>query len=185
MALADRLDSAIGIDQSSAMLEVFAEEATARGITSRTVAGTWPEVAAETGMADLVVCHHVAYNVADLGPFVVALSQAARRRVVMELTLTHPQTSNAPLWQEFWQLDRPAGPTAEEALAVVREVGIDATLEIGPAGTLRRQASIEARAVTAARMLCLGPDRLPDVEAAVERLAPRSDQRAVIWWDVD
>lgn len=184
MALASSVSTAVGIDQSPAMLEVFAEEASARGISTRTVEGTWPEVAAETGMADLVVCHHVAYNVADLGPFVLALTQAARRRVVMELTLTHPQTSNAPLWQEFWQLDRPAGPTAEEAFAVVREVGIDAALEIGPAGTLRREASIEARAVTAARMLCLGPDRLPEVEAAVQQLMPRSDQRAVIWWDV-
>lgn len=184
MAIAERVGTAVGIDQSAAMLVVFAEEATTRDIEARTVEGTWPEVAKEASVADLVVCHHVAYNVSDLAPFAVALGDAAKRRVVMELTLTHPQTSNAPLWQQFWQLDRPASPTAEDALAVLHEAGIEASLEIGPAGALRREASIEARAVTAARMLCLGPDRLPEVEAAVRQLPPRSGQRAVIWWDV-
>lgn len=183
MAVAVRLGSAVGVDQSPAMLSVFAEEAAKRGVEARTVEGTWPSAAAEAGRADLVLCHHVAYNVADLTPFVLALDAAAGRRVVMELTLTHPQTANAPLWREFWDLDRPAGPRAEDALAVVREAGIEATLDFGSAGSLRRDASIEARAVTAARMLCLGPDRLPEVERSVLALPPRSDQRAIIWWD--
>ncbi len=185
MAVADRLHSAVGVDQSSAMLDAFAEEASTRGISCRTVEGTWPATAGEAGTADLVLCHHVAYNVANLAPFVLALDHAAGRRVVMELTLAHPQTANAPLWRQFWDLDRPTGPTADEALAVVHEAGIEATLEIGPAGSLRRQASIESRAVTAARMLCLGPDRLPEVEAAVRALPQRSGDRAVIWWDLD
>lgn len=184
MALAHRLRAAVGVDQSTAMLDVFIQEATARGLEARSVAGTWPAVAINAGKADLVVCHHVAYNVSDLGPFVTALDAAASRRVVMELTLTHPQTSNAALWQQFWELDRPTGPTAQDALAVIRDVGIDAAIEIGAAGSLRNEASIEARAVTAARMLCLGPDRLVEVEAAVAALPPRSVQRAVIWWDI-
>lgn len=184
MAVARRLHSAVGVDQSPGMLEVFGEEGTARGIATRTVAGTWPSVADEAGLADLVLCHHVAYNVAELGPFALALDHAAGRRVVMELTLTHPQTANAALWQQFWNLDRPAGPSAENALAVIREAGIKAELEVGGAGTLRRDAPIEARTLTAARLLCLGPDRLPEVEAAVLALPARSDQRAVIWWDI-
>lgn len=183
MAIAERLRSAVGVDQSSAMLTVFAEEAAARGIDARIIANTWPDASAEAGRADVVLCHHVAYNVADLGPFVLALDAAAERRAVMELTLTHPQTSNAPLWREFWDLDRPQGPSAEDALAVITEAGIDARLETGASGSLRREASIEARAITATRMLCLGPERLAEVEAAVSALPPRSDQRAVIWWD--
>lgn len=185
MAVASEVGEAVGVDQSTAMLHAFAEEAAARGISAKTVEGTWPASAPAAGEADLVLCHHVAYNVADLGPFVLALSRAARRRVVMELTLAHPQTSNAPLWRQFWNLDRPSGPTAEDALAVIQEVGIPATLETGPAGALRRQADLEARAATATRMLCLGPERLADVQAAVEALPARSNRRAVIWWDLD
>lgn len=183
MALADHLAAAVGVDQSESMLAVFGEEARARGIECTTVPGTWPEVADQAGTADVVVCHHVAYNVADLVPFVLALDAAAGRRVVMELTLTHPQTSNSPLWQQFWGLDRPEGPTAEDAHAVVEEAGIAARLEFGPAGALRRIAELRDRAITATRMLCLGPERVDEVEAAVRALPPRSEQRAVIWWD--
>ncbi len=185
MAVADLVGHATGVDQSEAMLAVFAEEATARGIANRTVQGTWPDVADRAGDAGVVLCHHVAYNVAELAPFMLALSAAARSRVVMELTMTHPQSSNAPLWRRFWDLDRPSGPSAEDALAVAVEAGIPATMEVGAAGTLRADASIAARAVTATRMLCLGQERIPEVEAAIAELPPRSTERAVIWWDVN
>jgi SAM-dependent methyltransferase len=184
MALAHRLASVTGVDQSADMLAVFAEEAAARGVGCRTIEGTWPDRAIDAGKADLVLCHHVAYNVADLAPFVRALDAAGNRRVVMELTLTHPQTANAPLWRQFWDLERPSGPTADDALSVIREAGIDASIEIGDAGSLRTQAPLSVRAVTAARMLCLGPERLAEVERAVSQLPPRSPDRAVIWWDV-
>ncbi len=184
MALADLAVHATGVDQSEAMLDLFTEEAAARDLPSTTVCGSWPDVEDTVGTVGVVVCHHVAYNVADLAPFVLALSRAARARVVMELTTAHPQTSNAPLWDQFWHLDRPSGPSAQNALDVLVEAGIDATLETGSAGSLRAEASVKARAVTAARMLCLGPDRVPEVEAAIRQLPPRSNERAIIWWDV-
>lgn len=185
MALADHLRSVVGVDQSAEMLTVFVEEASHRGLLARAVEGTWPEVARSAGRADVVLCHHVAYNVADLTPFVTALDRAARLRVVMELTSTHPQTVNAPLWRQFWGLERPAGPRATDALAVIHAAGIPAELERGPGGSLRQDAPIEARALTATRMLCLGPERLPEVRQAIEALPPRDDERAVIWWDVE
>lgn len=185
MALADQLHAVVGVDESPDMLALFAEEARHRGLDVRTVLGTWPEVAPAAGRADVVLCHHVAYNVADLASFATALGHAARHRVVMELTTTHPQTMSSPLWEQFWGLERPEGPTAADALDVIRAADIPATLETGPAGSLRREAPIEARAATTARMLCLGPDRIPEVRRAIEALPPRSDERAVIWWDVE
>lgn len=184
MALAGQVTSATGVDQSAEMLDLFVTEATSRGIDARGVEGTWPDVADAAGRAEVVLCHHVAYNVAELSPFVLALDAAASRRVVMELTISHPQSSNAPLWRQFWNLERPAGPTADDALAVITEAGIDAQLDTGEAGALRRDAPLDTRAVTATRMLCLGPDRLDEVRDAVAALPPRSNERAVIWWDV-
>ena len=71
----------------------------------------------------MVVCGHVLYNVADLMPFIRALNEAATRRVVIEITRSHPR--NRPLerelWRHFWNLERPQGPAWEDALAVVRE----------------------------------------------------------------
>ncbi len=176
----------IGVDESAEMLDQFSRDGRARGFEVHTVHGRWPDVeeqVASLGPAEVVVCHHVAYNVPDLDRFVLALGRRCTRRVVMELTLTHPQTVNAPLWRHFWDLDRPTAPTADDALAVITQAGIDARLEIGPAGQLRSEPPWEVRVESAARFLCLGPDRLDEVEAALNGLPPRSDDRAVIWWD--
>jgi len=67
-----------------------------------------------------VTCHHVLYNVAELGPFVTALTSHARRLVVVELTARHPLTALNPLWERFHGLVRPNVPTACDALACWR-----------------------------------------------------------------
>jgi hypothetical protein len=77
---------------------------------------------------DVVVCHHVVYNVSDLVPFVHALGTHARSRVVLELPATHPLSHLAPYWRQFWDLDRPTGPTAHDCLAVLHEAGITASV---------------------------------------------------------
>ena len=48
---------------------------------ARTVPGSWPDVAAQAGPADVVTCYNVTYNVAGIGPFLDALtaSRAAHR----------------------------------------------------------------------------------------------------------
>jgi hypothetical protein len=47
-------------------------------------------VAEHPPVADVVVCHPVAYNVSDLAPFAQRLTDHARAGVVMELTAQHP-----------------------------------------------------------------------------------------------
>jgi hypothetical protein len=141
-------------------------------------------VADRVGTADVVVCHHVFYNVADLVPFTSALGDHARFRVVAELTTSHPLRRHGPLWQRFWGIDRPDGPTAELALAVLTDAGIDARLEVAP-GTPRDVAVDRAEVVAfTRRRLCLTADRDPEIDAALgEDLFP-ADDRAVLWWDV-
>src|SRR5206468_6423209 len=91
----------IGVDSTPEMLTEYAAEAGRRGVDHEEIAGGWPDVAARAGVADLVVCQHVFYNVSDLPPFVGALTKAARSRVVVELTATHPRTASAALWRHF------------------------------------------------------------------------------------
>lgn len=185
MALAGRAASVVGVDESAEMLTLFSDEAQSRGLAHRTVQGRWPDVAAEAGTADVVVCHHVAYNVPELAGFARALDAAARSRVVMELTLVHPQAVNNPLWRHFWGLERPEGPTAQDAAEVIRSLGIDARLEVGPTSRLRAEVSWEHRVASSTRSLCLGPDRMAEVDEQLRQLPERSDERAVIWWDAD
>ncbi|HVH52891.1 MAG TPA: class I SAM-dependent methyltransferase, partial [Actinomycetota bacterium] len=79
-----------GVDSSEAMLEEFRRAAATAGVEAIPVLGRWLDVADEVEPADVVVCAHVLYNVRDLEPFVRALDAHARRRVVIEITSTHP-----------------------------------------------------------------------------------------------
>jgi len=175
----------VGVDESATMLEAFAAAADERGVRHSEVCGRWPDVAPSAPDADVVVCHHVFYNVATLAPFALALSDHAGRRVVAELTAVHPQTSLNPLWRRFHGLERPSGPRAEDALAVLAEAGIEAHLErFGrpPRWSGRDRAEVVA---FVRRQLCLPLDREAEVDDALgaePAIAP--DEAVTLWWDV-
>ncbi|MGH9076050.1 MAG: methyltransferase domain-containing protein [Acidimicrobiales bacterium] len=185
MALVPPATAVTGVDQSSGMLANFAEAAVAAGVEHREVAGRWPEVAAQAGTADVVVCHHVVYNVAAIGPFVAALAAAARRRVVVELTDVHPTSPMTPLWRQFWDLDRPDEPTSDLFVEVVREAGWAPGLahQVRP---VVRGVGDDAYAAFVRRRLCLPAERQPEVSAALAALAQTSAFTSAVttlWWD--
>jgi hypothetical protein len=181
LALAPPAALVVGVDASEQMLASFDRAATERGVAHRTVCGQWPDVAGDAGTADVVVCHHVFYNVADLEPFVHALSAAARRRVVVELTSTHPMTVSAPLWRHFWNLERPDGPSAHLAADVLRELSIDVHVE-----KFTRPSRIAERSVYVRmnrQRLCLPVAAEPEVDRVMaETNLPRDV--VTLWWDV-
>ena len=180
MALVPPASTVVGVDESDAMLEKFAAAAAQRDVDHRVVRGQWPDVAGQAGEADVVVCHHVLYNVAHLGPFVRALDAAARRRVVVELTATHPMTTSAPLWKHFHNLDRPDGPSADLALDVIRGLGIDAQMQrwSRPPRTVDRSVYVRMNR----QRLCLPVEADPEIDRL---MGPTDVPRDVvtIWWD--
>jgi len=182
LALVPTASLVIGLDESAGMLESFAAAAVGRGVDYRVVRGTWPDAADEAGHADVVVCHHVLYNVADLEPFVRALDAAAHHRVVVELTATHPLATSASLWKHFHNLDRPDGPTADLAIDVIRNLGIDAQVErwSRPPRDVPREVYVRMNR----RRLCLPVEAEPDVDRL---MAPTDVSRDVVtlWWDTD
>jgi SAM-dependent methyltransferase len=187
MALLPRAGRVTGVDSGERMLERYAAAAASRGVEHAEILGTWPEAAPQAPEADLVVCHHVVYNVPDLPAFLRALSAHARRRVVLELPVTHPLTHMNPLWERFWGLARPARPTADDCLAVAREAGIDATLDVWDDEPFEQRTTLspEQRAHYLRVRLCLPADREPEVVAAVAEAGPPAPRRtATLWWDV-
>ncbi len=171
----------VGVDEGADLLAEFARSADERGVGHRQHRGTWPDVAAEVDHADVVVCHHVFYNVPDLPPFATALTDHARRRVVVELTARHPLADTAPLWRHFHGLDRPSGPTADLAVEVLAEAGIAARVQ-----RWQRPSRIVSREVYVRlnrRRLCLPADREPEVDAV---MGPTDRPRDVVTlsWDV-
>ena len=156
----------VGIDEDPAMLAAFTNAAAHVGARSATVEGRWPDVADECPIVDVVVCHHVAYNVADIVPFVEALTEHARLAVVLVLPTRHPQTSWNHAWKHFWDLDRPTDPTDRDFGAVLAEMGIVAERFETPRPPLAAfTADPASRVPSARRRLCLGDERDDDIAA--------------------
>lgn len=177
LAVAERAKLLVGVDHNPGMLEVFAADCTARGLEHRTVLGEWPEAAAEAGPADAVLCHHVGYNTVDFPPFLRALAGAARRGVVMELTGQHPMAWLDPLWVRFHGLHRPAPATADDAVAVLEELGISPEVT-----RWERPARLPEDPVWVARRLCLPAERVGEVAAALAEIPPRPRVTVTITW---
>lgn len=187
----------VGVDAQPDMLEAFADNAAAAGVTVQTVEGRWPDVADRVPIADVVVAGHVFYNTAELGSFARAMDAHARRRVVAELTEHHPLAWMRDLWKRFHDLDRPSGPTAEDAEAVLNEAGFAVareertpTADEGGAGFADRDAAV----ASVRRRLCLPAGRDDEIaEALGDRLRRLEDgwdvgppERTIVtlWWDV-
>jgi len=178
----------VGVDERQTMLDAFTAAGVARGVECGTVLGTWPDArgALNGETFDVVVCHHVLYNVAELVPFVRALAECARRRVVLEITAAHPWAGMDKLYRHFWKLPRPSGPSWFDAAGVIEgDAGLQlngvafATLE-GP-----RWANRADHVRFVARRLCLPADRDPEVDAVLDELAPPAQRRVVaMWFDV-
>ena len=191
LPLASRASELIGVDPSRDMLSAFEERAARLGTTVTSIEGRWPEVAPETPVADVTVCNHVFYNAPDLADFARALTEHARRRVVVELTRNHPQSSLNDLWLRFHGLHRPARPTADDAVEVLTEAGL--RLERADWQPPHRGGFADRRDLVAwvRRRLCLTADRDAEIEAALagrvlerDGLAGFAQQPVVtLWWD--
>ncbi len=182
-AVAPPATAVIGTDRQSDMLELFAATAHRRGISATVHPGSWPDISAEVPEADVVVCHNVLYNAADISPFVSALDAHARRRVVIEITPRHPQDRRRQLWQHFWNLDRPLEPTAATAVDAIREAGYEPVVEdflVPEEHFASRRRDLEA--THWCRNLCLPPERETEVAELIAK-APFPRERIAIWWD--
>lgn len=173
-----------GVDEQDTMLAVFAQMAEAVGAEHDQVAGRWPDVADRAPSADVVVCHDVLYNVADLTPFVVALTAHARRRVVVVLPEQHPMTWLSPYWQRLHGIERPTGPGADDAVAVIAATGAEPHVSRYQEAT--RWGREEPRdAVSLVRQrLCLPAEYDPRIADLLVTMPPPSTREvAVVWWE--
>jgi SAM-dependent methyltransferase len=170
----------IGVDSSPEMLIAFATGAEAAGVAHTEVIGEWPAVAFEVPEADVAVCRNVVYNVADIAPFVATLSTHAINRVVVELTPFHPSVALAPLWQHFWNLPRPNGPSAELFLDVVADLGYDATVE-SETRPLSKVTTGADYVAFVRRRLCLPESCDPEVATALASANTTTTAVVVAW----
>jgi SAM-dependent methyltransferase len=196
LPLAARAGTIVGIDAQADMLDGFLANAAAAGVEARGVVGTWPDVAAKVEPADVVVAGHVLYNVAAIEPFAWAMDARARTRVVLELTAKHPLDWMRDLWLRFHGLERPIGPTSEDARAVLAELGFSARHEERMVAGERISGGFERpdEAIHSIRKrLCLPADRDDDIVRALgDRLrefngiwdvGPVERTVVTLWWE--
>jgi SAM-dependent methyltransferase len=193
LPLAPRASMITAVDTDDQMLALLAERADALRLATATVTGRWPEVAPQVAVSDVVTCHHVFYNVADLAPFIQALTSHARRRVVAETAARHPLTSLNPLWLRFHGLVRPDQPTAADLLEILDAMGLEARHTEWNRPAEADYASFSELVDVTRRRLCLPPEQASEVKAALLDLGMAPEQPGdlgssgrdvvTIWWE--
>jgi len=194
LPLARATTELIAVDQSRTMLDALSVRAASLNLPTRLVQGTWPADSSTVDKADVVVCHHVFYNVADLAPFAQALTDHARRRVVVELPPAHPMRALNPLWLRLHGLRRPDGPTADDAVAVLTELGLDVHRERWPRPPRTPYGSFVDMVASTRRRLCLPAARDSELMDALVELGVDPDHPVdltdshgadlvTLWWD--
>ncbi len=183
-AMGKKAGKVIGVDHQSVMLKMFSENARTRGIESKVHLGFWPAVSAKVEKADVVVSHHVVYNVQDIVPFLEALNAHANKRVVIEMPQHHPLANLTSAWKYFWNLERPIKPTPKDLLNVLQQMGIAAHLEMW-SGETRADLDFEQAVEFTRIRLCLPPSRRNEVqEYLLANPQPEKRELGTIWWDL-
>lgn len=162
------IEHVTAVDVNESLLAEFAERAGA--IPHRLVRGRWPEVADQVEPVDVVVCAHVLYNAPDLAAFAEALTSRARRRVIVETAEVHPLTTLNPLWLRFHGVERPAGPTADDAVAALSELGLDVEVTRWSKAAAPEYQRFDELVDVTRRRLCLPPEAEGEVADALRGL---------------
>ena len=117
------------VEPSASMVEQLEEGARDADITNvTTVQDPWEE--ADSEPADIVLCAHVLYGVADVVPFIRKLEASARDKVLVLMFIDSPQSHLAPLWEPVHREVRINLPAVPELLRVMWEIGIYPDLEM-------------------------------------------------------
>jgi SAM-dependent methyltransferase len=190
LPLAERSTKLTAVDSNDDMLTAFRERAQGLGVEHGEVLGGWPQVADSVITHDVVLAHHVVYNVPDIVPFLSALTDHARRRIVIELPPHHPLTWMAPLWKQFHNLDRPQKPLAGDIVEILGEMTVnnlraDYWARHDPvAGPSGKPENVAERAALVTKRLCLPESREADVAKVLADVDPGYHREVVtISWD--
>ena len=136
LPLAPRTTALTAVDSNEQMLDLLGERAQARG--SRPAMGDtarWPDGRArQVPAADVVTCHHVLYNVPDLAPFLTALTEHARRLVVVETDADASADLAERAVAAIPRPGRPDRPTGADVLAILTAMGMRVPVASAGAG---------------------------------------------------
>lgn len=133
------------------------------------VAGRWPEAKDSVTAHRVAMAAHVVYDVAEVGPFLHAMSDVALEGVVIEMTARHPWVHLGPYYRALIGLERPVGPGWEDLVQVVREVvRLEPTVELWQRAPDLWFESVDEILDLYGRRLLIGPDRRSELMTLLE-----------------
>ncbi|CAN5291009.1 class I SAM-dependent methyltransferase [soil metagenome] len=178
------------VEPNPAMLASLRGLATERAV--EIVEGRWPEVENEVARHEVALSGHVIYDVPQIVPFLRAMERKAVAGVVIEATPSHPWTHLRDLYLEFHQLDRPAGPTVDDLMTVVSDLGRAPELERWRRPSDMVYESLDQIVEVTGRRLVLPESRWPELEQRLRpaivgkpgalQLGPLEREIATVWW---
>ena len=175
LALAPHVGRVTAVDPSEAMLGLLRDDVEAQGLRNvETLLSDWLEAVVEP--ADLVICSHVLYPIADIEPFLSKLEVSAGRRVFVYLR-ADPLPTDMGLWSEFYGVPLQAQPVHMDLVNVLAQLGVMADVEIVEHRFTLTFGTIDEALVQVRNSLCLSED---DAEATM-RLRRLLDERLIAW----
>jgi SAM-dependent methyltransferase len=179
LALAPRVAHVTAVDPSDAMIGLLREDLAVAGYNNvETVHTEWLD--ADVPAADVVICSHVLYPIADVIPFVRKLESAARERVFVYLRVD-PLPTDMGLWSEFYGVPLQSQPVALDLINLLAQIDIACDVEIVHHRFTWTFADLDEAVVHVRNTLCLREDddaATAKLRALLQaRLAPHQNGR--------
>ena len=175
LALAPHVARVVAVDPSPAMLGLLREDVAAQKLANvETIASGWLE--AEVEPADVVLCSHVLYPIADPVTFIRKLEASAKQRVYVYLRVD-PLPTDLGLWSEFRGVALQAQPVHLDLVGLLAQIGIAADVEVVEHRFTWTFADLDEAIAQLRNSLCLREDDA----AATTKLRTLLEARLVRW----
>ncbi|MBA3948251.1 MAG: methyltransferase domain-containing protein [Herpetosiphonaceae bacterium] len=148
------------VEPSDSMVHYLEQYVAEEQVQVQVVRDHWET--ADVPPADVVICAHVLYPIADGASFLQKLDQHTLHQCFLCLGFESPNVWLMPFWRAIYDVERLHLPGAIPALALLHQLGIDAQFTpIAPINTLHF-ADLEEALVDVRIRLCLQPDATRD-----------------------
>lgn len=182
------------VEPSPAMREQLGQVVREAALTNvEIVAGGWPGV--DVPPADVVLCSHVAYFVADIAPFIERLRAVNRGRAFVVHRHVQREQAILDLFEKVWHEPRCFEPTFTDLFGVATQLGLWANVAKIPFGGAPTYGSLDD-AIEMVRADLLNPRDPRATEIIREDLSARLIERegnltipslptfaGVLWWE--
>lgn len=130
LPLAERVASVTAVDPSQAMLGILRREARRRGLSNiGYVHARWQDAKVEP--VEVSLCSYVLPLIEDAAPFLRRMDAATTRRAFVSFNAASFDLVFDTFWRHFHGAPRRPGPTYLDLVAVLRELGLDPSVEVG------------------------------------------------------